>query len=662
MYSKKPKQSEPRIERSGSRSRLKPSGSKPRIPKSRSSTRVTPVPRAHMKSVVSNSLQIARDHSRPMMNKINLFRSKLNPPAQYPRRFPTLSTVLRKRPLFDSESALGDYDCISVSQPQIYVHECTSSMTTGSIKMENRKFRADFVFGENSSNSEIYHTMGSGIVDGLIGGQSTTIFTFGATGSGKTYTIVDLQERLAGALFEAIAESPSSIIRNCRVIASYYEVDGDHLYDLLNNKNEVFANEDANGKMVMRGITYYECENVEDVIEALDIGSSFRRVSATNRNADSSRTHAIFELKMVTEDHQSRTQIYSYLNCCDLAGSERAADSLYHDQEQTRDAAKINKSLMSLKDCLRAVGESKPRIPVRGSKLTMMLSPCFLDNRHRSVVICCVGPSTLDCKHSISTLRFLSGVKNIAKQSATSTKNNPLKWTKPMVNRFVRETVKRCGGKRANDDLIEEVRRCFNMNGAMFARLTLDEFRRLTVDMEWVGELLYEKVYELKQNVRKNRARKTPEGQVRRKANVDTVFANKIHPIDVSGFPVVSVSSLTTNAMPVEVPTSVDAGRHAGMDIIFEWLGTKGLIELFKFEDKYLKDIALLSAVFSNTMVLVIPFSKIADFEEAVERMPYLHHQDFFYYSTVPLVNGQLPCGDQKAAEASLLLITQVEE
>lgn len=122
-----------------------------------------------------------------------------------------------------------------------------------------------------------------------------------------------------------------------------------------------------------------------DIIEE---GSVLRVTSQNNANDDSSRSHAILQISL-----KEKNKNYSKISFIDLAGNERGADHMDQSKQTKIDGAEINKSLLSLKECIRALDQGKSHTPFRGSKLTMVLKDSFIGYCN-TVMICNVSPNT----------------------------------------------------------------------------------------------------------------------------------------------------------------------------------------------------------------------------------------------------------------------------
>lgn len=146
---------------------------------------------------------------------------------------------------------------------------------------------------------------------------------------------------------------------------SFYEIYCGKLFDLLNDRAPIHCREDGKQQVNIVNLTEVQVDTVEAIMSTLQIGMHLRASGATGANAESSRSHAIMQMVL---KHNGR--LYSKISFIDLAGSERGADTMHTDKQTKIDGAEINKSLLALKECIRALDLDKKHTPFRGSKLT----------------------------------------------------------------------------------------------------------------------------------------------------------------------------------------------------------------------------------------------------------------------------------------------------
>ena len=146
-------------------------------------------------------------------------------------------------------------------------------------------------------------------------------------------------------------------------------------------------------------------------MQVIGNGLQSRTSGVTGANADSSRSHAILQLQLKSAHDQ---KAYGKMSFIDLAGSERGADTIDQNKQTRLDGAEINKSLLALKECIRALDLEKKHLPFRGSKLTQVLKDSFTGNS-KTTMIANVSPASSCCEHTLNTLRYADRVKELKK-------------------------------------------------------------------------------------------------------------------------------------------------------------------------------------------------------------------------------------------------------
>jgi kinesin family protein 2/24 len=166
--------------------------------------------------------------------------------------------------------------------------------------------------------------------------------------------------------------------------------------------------EDGRQQVCIVGLQEYCVSHVELVKEYIDKGNLSRSTGSTGANEESSRSHAILQLviKKAPEGNDTKgNRVVGKISFIDLAGSERGADTTDNDRQTRMEGAEINKSLLALKECIRALDNDQGHIPFRGSKLTEVLRDSFMGDS-RTVMISCVSPNAGSCEHTLNTLRY----------------------------------------------------------------------------------------------------------------------------------------------------------------------------------------------------------------------------------------------------------------
>ena len=331
--------------------------------------------------------------------------------------------VIRKRPIFQKEINNGEIDCISIINPRVYIHECKIQIDGITKYLEDHEFYFDGTFGENDSTLDIYNITLSPMINLILNQGIVTCFAYGQTGSGKTYTMKGLEKEAIDDLYNA-SEVMGDIFD---FYVSFFEIYRGNLYDLLNNKNKVEILDDKNGKVHIYGLYNQIAETPEMMHHIIDSANAIRTTHNTVTNETSSRSHAICNIvvKLKGSDEE-----YGKLSLVDLAGSERAQETQSNDKERRAEGADINKSLLALKECIRALDEKKnnpdQHVPFRASKLTHVLRDSFVSksDKSRIIMISCIMPSYKCCNHSLNTLRYSDRLKEKTKQHFGGNYNN----------------------------------------------------------------------------------------------------------------------------------------------------------------------------------------------------------------------------------------------
>ncbi|PKU39261.1 kinesin-like protein kif2a [Limosa lapponica baueri] len=132
----------------------------------------------------------------------------------------------------------------------------------------------------------------------------------------------------------------------------------------------------------------------------------YRTSGQTSANAHSSRSHAVFQIIL-----RRKGKLHGKFSLIDLAGNERGADTSSADRQTRLEGAEINKSLLALKECIRALGRNKPHTPFRASKLTQVLRDSFIGENSRTCMIATISPGMASCENTLNTLRYANRVK-----------------------------------------------------------------------------------------------------------------------------------------------------------------------------------------------------------------------------------------------------------
>ncbi|KAF9150059.1 Kinesin-like protein kif24 [Linnemannia schmuckeri] len=319
-----------------------------------------------------------------------------------------IRVCVRKRPLNSKEINRGEKDMAGVTGRQLTVDEPKVRVDMTKY-IERHGFVFDEVFDSDATNEDVYRRTAYPLVQYLFEGGKATCFAYGQTGSGKTFTMLDDKQGLyvlaARDIFVMLRKPENA---HLAAYIGFYEIYQGHLYDLLNKRKRLHPREDGKSNVVISGLKEYEIMNVEGLMQVFEYGNNARSTGSTNANADSSRSHAIMQI--VLKD-QSRN-VVGKLSFIDLAGSERGADRGETDAKTRMEGAEINKSLLALKECIRALDQDKKHTPFRQSKLTQVLKDSFVGNS-RTCMVATISPNNSNSEHTLNTLRYADRVKEL---------------------------------------------------------------------------------------------------------------------------------------------------------------------------------------------------------------------------------------------------------
>lgn len=278
----------------------------------------------------------------------------------------------------------------------------------------------------DSRQSDVFDYSIRSTVDDILNGYNGTVFAYGQTGAGKSYTMnggdkTDPESRgviprITEQIFASILASDPNIEYTVKV--SYMEIYMERIRDLLRPQNDNLPiHEDKSRGVYVKGL--FECfvQSIEEVNVILQEGGNSRQVASTNMNQESSRSHSIFVVTITQKNVDTGSGKTGQLFLVDLAGSEKVGKTGASGQT-LEEAKKINKSLSSLGNVINALTDGKSsHIPYRDSKLTRILQESLGGNSRTTLIINC-SPSSYNDAETISTLRFgvrAKSIKNNAK-------------------------------------------------------------------------------------------------------------------------------------------------------------------------------------------------------------------------------------------------------
>ncbi|XP_037091077.1 LOW QUALITY PROTEIN: kinesin-like protein Klp10A [Pollicipes pollicipes] len=341
-----------------------------------------------------------------------------------------ITVCVRKRPLSKTETGRKEIDVVTIpNRDQTIVHEPRTKVDLTKY-LENQHFRFDYAFDETCDNTLVYKYSARPLVDTIFDGGMATCFAYGQTGSGKTHTMgghfngksqdanKGIYAMAAKDVFRLL-KSPSNKNKGLAVSASYFEIYSGKVFDLLNDKAKLRVLEDGKQQVQVVGLTERPVESMEDVLKLIQHGNTIRTSGTTSANNHSSRSHAVFQIILRTRQSgvpPDRCRLYGKFSLIDLAGNERGADTSSSDRMTRMEGAEINKSLLALKECIRALGRKGAHLPFRASKLTQVLRDSFIGEKSKTCMIAMISPGLNSCEHSLNTLRYADRVKELGAQ------------------------------------------------------------------------------------------------------------------------------------------------------------------------------------------------------------------------------------------------------
>lgn len=283
-------------------------------------------------------------------------------------------------------------------------------------KRANKKLTMEYsdVFGWNSTNKDLFETCMKPLVKSVMNGYNCSVFVYGATGAGKTHTMLGNDEH-AGITFLTMRDLFENIDslsedRKFDIGISYLEVYNEQVMNLLTKTGPLKLREDSTG-VVVSGLCLKPIKNAEELIDLLILGNRNRTQHPTDANAESSRSHAVFQVHIRMVEKMTGKKQTVKLSMIDLAGSERAASTKCMGM-RFKEGASINKSLLALGNCINKLADGLKHIPYRDSNLTRILKDS-LGGNCQTVMIANVSPSSLTYEDTYNTLKYASRAKNI---------------------------------------------------------------------------------------------------------------------------------------------------------------------------------------------------------------------------------------------------------
>jgi len=337
-----------------------------------------------------------------------------------------ISVCVRVRPLNKKEINRKELSVTTIpTADKIMIHEPKKHVDLSKY-LENHAFRFDYTFNDECNNQMVYYYTAKPLVQCIFDGGMATCFAYGQTGSGKTHTMggdftLGKQQDTNSGIYALAAqdvftllEQPKYKAKNLELHASFFEIYSGKVFDLLNKKTRLRVLEDGKQQVQVVGLEEVRVTKLDQVLQLITQGTKCRTSGQTSANAHSSRSHAVFQLILRSQQkRRGKGEMHGKFSLIDLAGNERGADTTSADRQTRIEGAEINKSLLALKECIRAMSMNKKHTPFRASKLTQVLRDSFIGERSRTCMIATLSPGMLSCEHTLNTLRYANRVKEL---------------------------------------------------------------------------------------------------------------------------------------------------------------------------------------------------------------------------------------------------------
>ncbi|XP_050677347.1 kinesin-like protein KIF18B isoform X2 [Leptidea sinapis] len=335
-----------------------------------------------------------------------------------------IKVVVRVRPTNEKEKDQNNRIVVDVvddhvvvfdpkEDPPFYFHGAKQPIPKRANK--DLKFVFDHVYTHDATNYDIFETTTKEMLSSLMEGYNCSVFAYGATGAGKTYTMIGSKEHpgITYLTMEHLFYSINSFEQDREFDArvSYIEVYNENVYDLLKpSSTPLQIREDSKYGVTVAGLTLTNIRTARELLNVLEDGNKNRKQQPTEANPDSSRSHAVFQV-YIKMKFKTRVQIRMKLSMIDLAGSERASATASIG-ERLSESTSINKSLLSLGNCINKLAAGIVYIPYRDSKLTRLLKDS-LGGKCKTVMIANVSPSSMSYEDTYNTLKFAARANKI---------------------------------------------------------------------------------------------------------------------------------------------------------------------------------------------------------------------------------------------------------
>lgn len=391
----------------------------------------------------------------------------------------------RIRPMSDTERECKAHNVLDVGE------------TTISLKNMNsvKKYSFDHVFHNNTTQQELYDIVVSPMIYEVLNGFSCTVFAYGQTGTGKTFTMAGgspeescwKQDRRAGVIPRALAQLFELLAeREANVRVSYIELYNEEIIDLLSDEDptsriRLYDDQKQKGSVIIQGAEEVTVRDKNEVYALLDKGMCKRQTATTLMNVSSSRSHTVFIITVHSREVSAGEEMVKIgkLYLVDLAGSENIAKS-GATEKRARETAMINQSLLTLGRVIHALIGNNSHVPYRESKLTRILQDS-LGGRSKTSLIITVSPASNNLEETINTLEYGSRARNI--------------HNRPEVNQRMSKTLLITSYVEEIEKLKKDLAACRTKDGVF---MHADNYERMMEEKRQNADELLNRINEIK--------------------------------------------------------------------------------------------------------------------------------------------------------------------
>ncbi|CAI0448131.1 unnamed protein product [Linum tenue] len=318
--------------------------------------------------------------------------------------------TVRMRPLSGREQSLYDLIAWDCPDQQTIIHKSANPERPTTAYM----FAADKVFDPYSTTQKVYEQGAKSVALSVLTGINATIFAYGQTSSGKTFTMRGITDHAIHDIFQHIAQVQE---REFSLKISALEIYNETVVDLLNRESgPLRLLDDPEKGIIVEKLVEEVVNDGQHLRHLIGVCEAQRQVGETALNDNSSRSHQIIRLTIESTLRDKSGHVESFLaslNLVDLAGSERASQTAA-DGTRLKEGSHINRSLLTLTTVIRKLsgGKKSGHVPYRDSKLTRILQHSLGGNA-RTAIICTISPALSHVEQTRNTLLFATSAKEV---------------------------------------------------------------------------------------------------------------------------------------------------------------------------------------------------------------------------------------------------------